>query len=77
MNGSPHMNTQLDSGGPMGLWNPSKATSDFRGDWLPVGGSQPEEGKSPFDDYRGPSGNGPLSASDFFGEPMGTGNGTT
>lgn len=48
--GNPAPWTGFSGGPPMGAWDDSKLTSDFRGSFHTVGGSMPEEGHSPFDE---------------------------
>lgn len=62
----PHMFSSPDGRAPEGLWDPSKATSQFQGELAFTGGSLPEEGKSPFDTHQRPV---PGSAQSFYGAP--------
>lgn len=62
--------TPFSGDGPMGLWDPSRAT-DGAGQFLTVGGSNPDEGHIPFDTHVGQD--GPPTADTFFGLQTGDG----
>jgi len=64
MAGEPHLETDFHGGSPMGLWDDSKLTSDFKGGFRTIGGSIPAEGHHFEDGYTKPEGNPP--AGNFF-----------
>ena len=53
--GAPHTWSTPDNSPPMGLWEPEKATAQFKGGPVMIGGSMPEEGKMPFGEQEPPS----------------------
>jgi len=58
------MFSNVSGDGPMGLWDPGKATSQFQGEYQTVGGST--DGHFPGDDYHGPA-----TSKDYFNMDVG------
>ena len=61
--------TAFNGDGPMGLWDPSRATQDYAGYFGVVGGSNPDEGKQPIDTFAAPQGS--MSPDAFWGQESG------